>query len=226
MQEQKLEQLYQKCLQELKNIGIDMQDKEKIGAIDIKISTKANKRYGCCKQEDPDENYKIIQKRGYHKSIRYEKFKNHHIEISSWVMQLNDNIAKNTILHELIHCIPYCNNHGAEFKKYANYINEKLGYQIKTRGNRKEDYQASNLIYQEDDDYKYKIICENCKQEIYRKRFNKNLIKKYQCAKCKRKTKISGRKRKLIIMEIYGETAQLYILLYYLYLKKLNIFIQ
>lgn len=194
MQEQKLEQLYQKCLQELKSIGIDMQDKERIGTIDIKISTRANKRYGCCKQENPNKDYKIVQKKGYHKIIRYEKFQNHHIEISRWVMELNDNIIKNTILHELIHCIPYCNNHGTQFKKYANYINLKLGYQITTRGNKKEDYQTSNLTYQEENDYKYKIICENCGQEIYRKRFSPNLIKKYRCAKCKRKTK-SNRKK-------------------------------
>ncbi len=45
-------------------------------------------------------------------------------------MQLDKNIIKNTIMHELIHCMPYCNNHGAEFKKYARYINEKLGYNI------------------------------------------------------------------------------------------------
>ena len=29
-------------------------------------------------------------------------------------------------MHELIHCMPYCNNHGKEFKKYANIINEMM----------------------------------------------------------------------------------------------------
>ena len=45
------------------------------------------------------------------------------IEISRWVLELKDDIIKNTIMHELIHCMPYCNNHGAEFKKYAKVIN-------------------------------------------------------------------------------------------------------
>lgn len=177
-----------------------MQDKEKIGNIDIKISTRSNKRYGCCKQENPDKNYKVVQKRGYHKIIRYEKFQNHQIEISSWVMELKESIIKNTILHELIHCIPYCNNHGAEFKKYAKQINQKLGYQITTKGNKKEDYQASNLTYQEENEYKYKIICEKCGQEIYRKRFNESLIKRYRCAKCKRKNKIVRSKKSITII--------------------------
>lgn len=43
-------------------------------------------------------------------------------------------------MHELIHCIPFCNDHGIEFKKYANYINEKLGYNISRVGNKKVDY--------------------------------------------------------------------------------------
>lgn len=92
MQDQKLNILYQQCLNELSTIGIDMQNKELVGNIDIKISTKATKRYGCCKQENPDK--------------------------------------------------------------------------------------------------KYKIICQNCGQIIYRKRFNSKLIKKYRCGKCKGKLKL------------------------------------
>lgn len=187
---EQLTALYQQCIEELSTIGIDMQNKELVGNIDIKISKKATRRYGCCKQENPDKKYKIIQKRGYHKIIRYEKFQNHHIEISRWVMKLNEDIIKNTIMHELIHCIPFCNNHGKEFKKYANYINEKLQYHITTKGDMKADYEASNLKYQENNGYKYKIICQNCGQIIYRKRFNQNLIKKYRCGKCKGKLKL------------------------------------
>lgn len=190
MPEQKLKQLYEQCLQELKSIGINMQNKELIGDIDIKISTRATKRYGCCKQEKPDRKYKMIHRKGYLKHIRYEKFSKHHIEISSWVMQLNDEIIKNTIMHELIHCIPFCNNHGAEFKKYAAYINQKLEYHITTKGNKEADYQASNIDYEEREEYKYKIVCEKCGQIIYRKRFSKNLIKRYRCGKCKGKLKL------------------------------------
>lgn len=190
MQEQRLSQLYNQCLQQLKSIGIDMQE-EKIGAIDIKITTRATKRYGCCKQENPDKKYKRIQRKGRYRTIKYEKYQTHHIEISSWVMQLNDNIIKSTILHELIHCFPFCNNHGPEFKKYANEIHQKLGYPITTKGNRKEDYLASNLNYEEEEnDYHYKIVCQKCGQIIYRKRFSPNLIKKYCCGKCKGKLKL------------------------------------
>lgn len=187
---EKLNYLYAQCITELSSIGIDMNNQEIIGNIDIKLTTRASKRYGCCKQENPDKKYKIVTKRGKHKIIKYEKFQNHHIEISNWVMQLNEDIIKNTILHELIHCIPFCNNHGTEFKKYANYINQKLGYHITTKGNIQEDYQLSHLEYEEENCYKYKIACQNCGQVIYRKRFNPNLIKKYRCGKCKGKLKL------------------------------------
>lgn len=45
-------------------------------------------------------------------------------------MELEDDIIKNTIIHEIIHCMPYCSNHGEIFKKYAKHINSKLNYDI------------------------------------------------------------------------------------------------
>ena len=188
--EEKLNKLFEECVEELRNIGIEVLDSERIGKIDIKISKRNNKRYGCCKQENPDKSYKIIMKRGYKRVIRYEKFKLHHIEISPWVMELDNEIIKNTIIHELIHCLPYCNNHGEEFKKYANFINLKLGYKILRVGNKKEDYEKSNIKYEEVENYKYKVVCRNCGQEFFRKRLSKNFLKKYRCGKCNGKFEI------------------------------------
>ena len=105
-------------------------------------------------------------------------------------MKLDEKIIKNTIIHELIHCIPYCNNHGKEFKKYATYINEKLGYNISRTGSPKEDYEKSNLEYNELNVYKYKIICAKCGQEFFRKRLNKNFVRKYRCGKCGEKFQV------------------------------------
>lgn len=183
--ELKLQRLYEECIEELKTIGINMKDTQNIGNIDITLSKRSTKRYGCCKQEQADKHYKVVQKRGYKKIVRYEKFKEHHIEISKWLMELDNEIIKNTIIHELIHCIPFCNNHGEYFKKYAKYINERLGYNIKRTGNIKDDYEKSNVEYQERMvSYKYKIKCKNCGQEILRQRFNVKKINQYRCGKC------------------------------------------
>lgn len=189
--EEKLTKLYDECIEELKKIGIDMQNEENIGKIDISLSKRKTKRYGCCKQENPDRKYKIITKVGFKRIVKYEKFSNHHIEVSKWVMQLDDNVIKNTIMHELIHCIPLCNNHGTEFKKYAKYINKKLGYNIQRVGNPKEDYEKSNLKYEEKvEQANYELECEKCGQQIFRQRFNVNKIKQYRCGKCGGKLKI------------------------------------
>ena len=100
-------------------------------------------------------------------------------------MELEDNFIKNTIMHELIHCIPYCNNHGTEFKKYANIININYNYDVSRVGNKKKDFEKSNIEYIEPQNYNYKIICKNCKQEFYRQRLSRKIIKKYRCIKCR-----------------------------------------
>ena len=182
--QEKLEKVYRQCVEELKRIGIDINETKKIGTIDISISKRNNKRYGCCKQEEPDTKTKYIEKVGRRKIIKYEKFNKHHIEISPWVLELDEEIIKNTIMHEIIHCLPNCNNHGEHFKKYAKYINDKLGYNISRVGNKKEDYQKSNIEYKEKEQFNYHIQCTNCGQSFYRKRLNRNFTRKYRCGKC------------------------------------------
>ncbi len=180
--EEKLKNLYDECIQELKNINII--DFNEIGEINIGFSKRKTKRYGCCKQEEPDKSTAYREKRVIH----YRKYKKHNIEISKWLMELNDDIIKNTIMHELIHCFPDCNNHGKIFKMYAKIINHKLGYDISRVGNKADDYKKSNLEFVEEyAKFKYKIICQECGLIYYRQRLLKNFTKKYRCGKCKGK---------------------------------------
>lgn len=124
-----LNELYNECIIELKSIGVNIFSDD-IGRIEIGISKRNNKRYGVCKQEEPDEKSRYIDRIRGNKFFKYGRYNFHRIEISPWVMKLDESIIKNTIMHEIIHCMPYCNNHGDMFKKYAGYINEKLGYDI------------------------------------------------------------------------------------------------
>ena len=136
--EVKLEDLFNECIEELAKIGINFDSQ-----INIKISKRNNKRYGCCKYEQPILETAYRNKR----NIYYKSYNKYYIEISRWVLDLNKEIIKNTIMHELVHCIPSCNNHGKEFKKYANIINNKLGYNITRLGNKREDFEKSNIKY-------------------------------------------------------------------------------
>jgi len=165
--QEKLEELYKKCIEELKSINIDVQ-KNRI--IEIKINTRSKKRYGCCKK------------------ISKDRFK---IEISEWVMDLNEDIIKNTIMHELIHCMPRCNNHGEYFKNYATIINEKLGYNVSRTGNKERDFSISNLEYTEKPiNFNYKIVCEDCNYSFFRQRVRRYFTRKYRCGKCGGKFKV------------------------------------
>ena len=184
--EEKLIKLYNECLNELESIGIDMICNKKIGKINISLAKRKTKRYGCCKQSKPVITCYHIEYRNHRRVKVYDVFMKHDIEISKWVLDLNDDIIKNTIMHEIIHCLPYCNNHGKEFKKYANFINERLGYKIQRLGNREQDYRESNLNFDDDNiKYNYKIRCKNCGIIFYRQRLKKNFVRDYRCGKCK-----------------------------------------
>lgn len=147
--EEKLKKLYRECINELKDIGIDIENPKMFGNIEIGLAKRNSKRYGCCKQSEPDVKcfHYVIRKR--RKVKIYDKFNKHSIEVCKWVLDLDNKIIKNTIMHELIHCFPNCNNHGEEFKKYAKFINDKLGYDIKRLGNKEKDFKQSNLEYEE-----------------------------------------------------------------------------
>ena len=71
MENQKeLENIYQECMQELMGIGVHFKNKE----IQIQISKRNNKRYGCCKPELPNENYKRIERKGFRYTIKYDDY--------------------------------------------------------------------------------------------------------------------------------------------------------
>ena len=177
----KLNKLYNEALHELKLIGIDILNLD-TGIISISLSNRSKSRYGVCVQKDPDKNSKTRIKAFGRYYTKYQRYNTHEIKISTWVMNLDDQIIKNTIIHELIHCIPGCNDHGEKFKAYARIINEKLDYHISTRGNKEEDYKRSNLEYKkEEKKYNYKITCDKCGQTFYRQRLQRNFEYKYRC---------------------------------------------
>ncbi len=179
---ERLQLLFNDCKNELDSIGIDLNNKS-IGEITISIGKRACKRYGCCKQESPVKSSRYVEKIGRKRYVKYALFEKHNIEISKWVMELNTDIIKNTIMHEIIHCLPNCSNHGNEFKKYANYINYKLGYDISRLGDKKQDLIDSNIPI-EKEKFNYKIECSRCGYNFYRKRINCNFSSKYRCGKC------------------------------------------
>ena len=71
----KLHELYAECVSELTNIGIDILDESKIGKIDIGFAKRKVKRYGCCKQNEPDNKFE-----DYEFSILEKDLKNYLVD--------------------------------------------------------------------------------------------------------------------------------------------------
>ena len=72
--EELLNNLYEDCIEQLNNIGIDFDDKD----ISICIAKRNNKRYGCCRPEIPDEHYKTVISKGFKYIIKFDNYKKYY----------------------------------------------------------------------------------------------------------------------------------------------------
>ena len=96
----------------------------------------------------------------------------------------NEELAKvrfqSTIIHELIHTIPGCMNHGSKFQRVCMLVNKKYPqYKLQTTTGA-EDFG----IQLDEPTPKYKIICKCCGKEYLYQRKPKLNINMYKCSKC------------------------------------------
>lgn len=87
---------------------------------------------------------------------------------------------QSTIIHELIHTIPGCMNHGSKFQRICYLVNKKYPqYKLQTATG------AEDFGIQLDEPIpKYKIICKCCGKEYLYQRKPKLNINMYKCSKC------------------------------------------
>lgn len=87
---------------------------------------------------------------------------------------------QSTIIHELIHTIPGCMNHGSKFQRICYLVNTKYPqYKLQTATG------AEDFGIQLDEPIpKYKIICKCCGKEYLYQRKPKLNINMYKCSKC------------------------------------------
>ncbi len=99
------------------------------------------------------------------------------ITISRYISTLRLQAIKDVMMHELIHTIPGCFNHSAQFKLFADMVNRRTNgtYAVKT------SYKGSK--FQQNTPYKYIVECKNCKRKIYRTRKSKLILhpELYRC---------------------------------------------
>lgn len=157
----RVELCYDAAFSDLKKLGINA-PKDRIS---LSINQRAKRRLGCCKLNRSDIRQKYA------------------IEISLVCSNLNDFELKNIVMHELIHTLPGCMNHGAKWKDISRRVNAAYGYNITTTA----DYSKIGLDGAVSEPiYNYKVTCESCGQSLYRIKRSKIVRNPgmYRCSKC------------------------------------------
>lgn len=170
-----LQRYANECIKDMKAIGIEVPVIE-----EFKVNKRAKSRYGQCSYN--------------------RKTKAYVIEICDDLLDEECNVMalRETIFHEIIHTLPNCMNHGAEFKKYADMINKAYLTNI-TRCSTAEEkygYTYAKKVAERNKTTKpvkpriqYELYCEHC-NKIRAAGMYKNMPKwyrhpeNYQCGIC------------------------------------------
>lgn len=97
-----------------------------------------------------------------------------HIELAqkSVAEGVDVNFIKNIIMHELVHTMPNCWNHGPVFQNYAHIINRRLGYHVETTETIENMMAAGVNPLVNSKIAKYVLVCRKCGKEVaYRQRW-------------------------------------------------------
>lgn len=134
-----LNEIARECLEELDALEINYGKIER-----FEVNTRALKRWGQCRAVPG----------GYT------------INISARLLEDEKSIKglKETIIHEIIHTCKGCMNHGTEWKRIVNIVNNKYGYNIK-RTSSSEEKQVNQISME---NYKHKVVCNGCGREVYK----------------------------------------------------------
>lgn len=145
-------QIMNECKQELDSIGMRNYSNN---IVSITVNNRLSRSLGRCK-------------RAY-----YATGEQYQIELAGKVARDNVDLhfVKNIIMHELVHTMPGCFNHGPRFQNTAYIINRKLGYHVGTHESVENMKAAGVQPKDKRMDAKYKVVCQKCGQEIYRQRW-------------------------------------------------------
>lgn len=162
---------------------------------EVKVNNRYKQRWGCCKGRTV--NGKWIPRV---------------IDINPVLLdERNSEVGLiETLIHELIHTAPGCQNHGAKWKAYVAKINKAYGYTIETR-NSDDDKGISNECKAErmaarEAKRKYELTCTRCGAVIKYARPCKTWMyyKIYRCGACHGELKQTGEYRTYTVNHFLG----------------------
>lgn len=149
-----LDALLRKLAEELKGMGIPVSAEIEP---QVKVNTRAKRRLGCCIRRDGT----------------------YTIEVSSSILD-EEELLRQTLVHELLHTCYGCGNHGARWKAYAKRAGEAMGLSIE----RTCPARGETLPLRQEE-AKYLLECQSCGARIVRMRLSKAVKApwRYRC-KC------------------------------------------
>ena len=152
------------CMAELDALNIPYVKPSK-----ITVNTRAKSRWGQCRRVSKTE---------------------FTINISERILRddVSDAATKNTVIHELLHTIEGCQNHGPKWKRYANQVNRSYPkYNIQTTTSEAEKGIAPEPVV-----YKYMVECLACKHKRGYTRRSKVTMhpELFRCGSCNGQLKV------------------------------------
>ena len=161
-----LQLLANQCMHQLDAIRIPYKKPS-----NFEVNSRAKHRWGQCRHE---ENGRIV------------------ISVSERLLHsdVSDVSAMDTIIHELLHTVPGCSNHGAKWKHYAEVVNSAYPqYHIKRTATFEDKGVVPDPV-----SYKYKIFCIKCGASSYYARCTKavRFPSLYKCSRCGGELKVDG----------------------------------
>lgn len=114
------------------------------------------------------------------------------IELNSELLKTTQKKAMNTMVHEILHTVDGCMNHGPKWTRLAGVMNSKNGYNI----SRNSTYEQLGIKTPK---AKYEVLCknENCDMKVSRHKKSKLIthLHHYRCPKCGSDLKLKGAKK-------------------------------
>jgi predicted SprT family Zn-dependent metalloprotease len=146
-----LTKLERECRKEMENLNIP------VAEFKLEVNNRSKSRLGVCRR-------------------RAGKFI---IEISDFVFDISEKEVRNTLVHEMLHTVDKCFNHGNTWKYNAMLLNRKYGYDISRTCSREVSKEMRKVV-----PYKYMIECQECGMTTGRHKFS-NLISQTYRFRCK-----------------------------------------
>lgn len=99
------------------------------------------------------------------------------IELSRRALELGEDALMDTLCHEVLHSCDGCMNHGEQWKKYAEIMNRKYGYDIKRCADTEKNGLEKRTVKKN-----YCLQCVKCGEKHYFARYSKRVENPQDCA--------------------------------------------